>query len=95
MLDSKIKSLNTVMKLLAQEKVRDFAVFYKCNDAGASTQVYIMDEYDCSAIKEKILKDKKLIGHVNILPNGFSVSDGVTLDYLMSQVEELYKEAEQ
>lgn len=93
MLDSKIKSLSTVLKILAEEKVRDFALFYKNSTRhGASVQVYIMDEYDCKTIKDKILKDKKLIGHINVLPNGFSVSDGVTLDYLMSQVEELYKE---
>lgn len=92
MLNSKIKSLRTVLKILAEEKVRDFAVFYKKDGDGASTQVYIMNDYECKTIKDKILKDKKLIGHINILPNGFSVSDGVTLDYLMSQVEELYKE---
>lgn len=92
MLDSKIKSLSTVLKILAQEKVRDFALFYKKSANGASVQVYIMDEYECKTIKEKILKDKKLIGHINVLTNGFSLSDGVTLDYLMSQVEELYKE---
>lgn len=92
MLDSKIKSLSTVLKILAEEKVRDFALFYKKSRDGASVQVYIMDEYDCKTIKNKILKDKKLIGHINVLPNGFSVSDGVTLDYLMAQVEELYKE---
>lgn len=92
MLDSKIKSLSTVLKILAEEKVRDFALFYKKSMSGASVQVYIMDEYDCKTIKDKILKDKKLIGHINVLPNGFSVSDGVTLDYLMAQVEELYKE---
>lgn len=92
MLDSKIKSLSTVLKILAEEKVRDFALFYKKSMDAASVQVYIMDEYDCKTIKDKILKDNKLIGHINVLPNGFSVSDGVTLDYLMSQVEELYKE---
>lgn len=92
MLDSKIKSLSTVLKILAEEKVRDFALFYKKTHDGASAQVYIMDDYECKTIKDKILKEKKLIGHINVLPNGFSVSDGVTLDYLLSQVEELYKE---
>lgn len=92
MLNSKIKSLSTVLKILAEEKVSDFALFYKKTADGASVQVYIMDKYDCKTIKDKILKDNKLIGHINILPNGFTVSDGVTLDYLMSQVEELYKE---
>ena len=92
MLNSKIKSLSTVLKILADEKVSDFALFYKKTQDGASAQVYIMDEYDCQLIKSKILNDKKLIGHINVLPNGFSVSDGVTLDYLMKQVEELYKE---
>lgn len=92
MLDSKIKSLSTVLKILAEEKVSDFALFYKKTHDGGSVQVCIMDEYECKTIKDKILKDKKLVGHINVLPNGFSLSDGVTLDYLMSQVEELYKE---
>lgn len=86
---SRIKSLNEALKVLAQSNVTKFAVFYKRDGMDGKVQVYIEDDLECELIQKALVINPKFTGHYEKLQNGFALSDAVTLDWLMQQVKEL------
>lgn len=84
-----IKPLNEVVKLLNRLCISDFGLFYKKYQQTSCVDVAFKYDCDFEKVKKAILLDEHLIGHFKITKYGFSLFEGITLEYLQNQAEEL------